>query len=155
MSIANITLKECDETGSLSCERKSALDGLATKNNFSPLGTDAPGPFDLTLSIQDNRLVMELTDAHGVALPTLVLSLRPYARLIRDYFMMIESYETARRDGHHMRLEAIDMGRRGLHNEGAELLQDRLKDRISMDFETARRLFTLICALYGGRGPIL
>lgn len=78
----------------------------------------------------------------------LVLSLRPYKRLIQDYFLIVQSYDDAIKEGKHGRIEAIDMGRRGLHNEGAELLMARLGDKIEMDFDTARRLFTLICVLH-------
>ena len=78
----------------------------------------------------------------------LVLSLKPYKRLVKDYFMIVRSYDEAMREGKPSRIEAIDMGRRGLHNEGAESLQERLADKISMDFDTARRLFTLICVLH-------
>jgi uncharacterized protein (UPF0262 family) len=76
--------------------------------------------------------------------------LKPYRRLIKDYFLIVRSYDEAMREGKPSRIEAIDMGRRGLHNEGAGLLIERLEDKITMDLDTARRLFTLICVLHGG-----
>ena len=93
-------------------------------------------------------LVLRIRNTDGHDLPMLVLSLKPYRRVIEDYFLIIASYEEARRNGVLQKLETIDMARRGLHNEGAELLRERLADKIDMDFETARRFFTLICALH-------
>ena len=92
--------------------------------------------------------MFSIRNAEDEALPMLVLSLKPYKRLIKDYFMIVRSYDEAVKDGKPSRIEAIDMGRRGLHNEGAELLMERLKDKITMDHDTARRLFTLICVLH-------
>jgi uncharacterized protein (UPF0262 family) len=115
---------------------------------------DPEGPYDLTLSVEENRLVFRISNDNGDAIPMLVLSLKPYARLIKDYFLIVESYEKALRDGGPSRLEAIDMGRRGLHNEGASLLMERLKGKIVMDADTARRLFTLICVLHAGSAQI-
>jgi Uncharacterized protein conserved in bacteria len=110
--------------------------------------SDQNGPYTLTLSIQENRLVIEIKNKKSESLPTLVLSLKPYKRLIQDYFMIVRSYDEALKDGKPSRIEAIDMGRRGLHNEGADLLIDRLEQKIRMDHDTARRLFTLICVLH-------
>ena len=92
--------------------------------------------------------MLRLRNERDEELPLLALSLQPYRRLIHDYFLMVQGYEESRRSAPPERLEAIDMGRRGLHNEGAELLIERLKGKIDMDFETARRLFTLICVLH-------
>lgn len=127
-------------------DRNTALRDLETLSYFRPLKT-SEGPYDLTLSVQDNRLVIEMENANREPIPMLVLSLKPYKRLIQDYFMIVQSYDQAIQAGQHARIEAIDMGRRGIHNEGAELLKDRLNDKIEMDFDTARRIFTLICAL--------
>ncbi len=128
-------------------ERMAALSDLMQNHRFQPLN-DNNGPYALRLSIQESKLVLHLRNILDEDILTLVLSLRPYRRLIQDYFLMLESYERARHSATREKLEAIDMGRRGLHNEGAELLVSRLKDKIDMDFDMARRLFTLICALH-------
>ena len=128
-------------------EQLDALKALIHDSYFQPFN-DNHGPYDLALSIEESRLVIRMKNAISEDLSVLVLSLSPYRRLIQDYFLMIDSYERARHD--HVtfeRLEAIDMGRRGLHNEGANLLRSRLKDKIEMDLETARRFFSLICLL--------
>ena len=127
-----------------------ALNDLAEVSYFQP-ADDKNGPYDLELYIEDNRLVFHISNNMGKDLPYLVLSLSPYRRLIKDYFMIVQSYDDAVRDGKPSRIEAIDMGRRGLHNEGAELLKDRLDGKITLDMSTARRLFTLICVLHTGK----
>jgi len=128
-------------------ERRTAMEDLLQHSYFQPRN-DNHGPYEITLSIEENRLVIALHNIKHEALQTLVLSLKPYKRLIHDYFLMIESYESARHNLSREKLEAIDMGRRGLHNEGAELLMSRLADKIDMDMNTARRIFTLICVLH-------
>lgn len=128
-------------------ERDAAIDDLTHHATFRPVNDDH-GPYDVSLSIEENRLVIRTSNENKEDLPLLALSLSPYRRIIQDYFLMIESYEKARITATREKLEAIDMGRRGLHNEGAELLQNRLKDKIEIDFNTARRLFTLICVLH-------
>lgn len=128
-------------------DRNAAVIDLQRESFFKPLKNEQ-GPYALTLNIQDNRLVIEMENAQGEPVPMLVLSLKPYKRLIQDYFMIVSSYQQAMQEGKLSRIEAIDMGRRGLHNEGAELLQERLAEKIEMDFDTARRLFTLICVLH-------
>lgn len=128
-------------------EQKQALQNLLTGNSFQPRN-DNNGPYSLKLSIEENRLVMRMANAAAEDLNMLVLSLRPYKRLIQDYFLILDSYEQARIHATKEKLEAIDMGRRGIHNEGADLLLERLKSRIEMDHETARKLFTLICVLH-------
>lgn len=128
-------------------EQKQALQNILNHNCFQPVN-DTHGPYDLKLSIEDNRLVIRMRNALGEDLNMLVLSLKPYKRLIQDYFLMLDSYEQARQFATREKLEAIDMGRRGLHNEGADLLLKRLGDKIEMDHETARKLFTLICVLH-------
>tara|TARA_B100000780_G_scaffold278919_1_gene254367 strand:+ start:3040 stop:3588 length:549 start_codon:yes stop_codon:yes gene_type:complete len=138
---------------SLEQDRRAAVHDLETDSYFRPLRTDQ-GPYTLTLSVQDNRLVIEMENANGEPVPMLVLSLKPYKRLIKDYFMIVRSYDEAMREGKPSRLEAIDMGRRGLHNEGADLLIDRLADKVQMDHATARRLFTLICVLHESKAMI-
>lgn len=155
-SVTHIKLFEstsCRPSSSIQAERDNAIAELLAQNIFQPVG-DAHAPYKLSLTIKDQRLVVDMYNAQKQKLPTLILSLRPYKRIIRDYFMMVESYNDAR----HLsgdKLEAIDMGRRGIHNEGAEKLKDRLASKVEMDFDTARRLFTLICVLHIGqvRGP--
>ena len=117
----------------------------------SPRTASAPagagGAFSLRLSIADKKLVLDVADDAGAPVVRHILSLTPLARVVKDYFLVCESYYAAVRTTSPSRIEAIDMGRRGLHNEGAEVLRDRLSGKIDMDFETARRLFTLVCAL--------
>ena len=131
-------------------DHETALRDLKNDSFFQPVN-DAHGPYDLDLSIEENRLVFRIANEAGHDLPMLVLSIKPYQKLIRDYFIIVQSYEEAKSEGKPSRIEAIDMGRRGLHNEGAELLIERLKEKITMDLNTARRLFTLICVLHGGK----
>ncbi len=128
-------------------DRQIALHNLASESFFQPQA-DTHGPYSLELTIQQNRIVFRISNAKGKDLPMLVLSVKPYKRLIQDYFMIVNSYNQAVAEGKPSRIEAIDMGRRGLHNEGASLLMERLEDKITMDIDTARRLFTLICALH-------
>lgn len=134
-------------------DRDTAIKDLQAGSVFAPTG-DENGPYDLDISIQESRLVVQITCTKGEVMPMLVLSIKPYKRLIKDYFMIMRSYEDALRDGKPSRIEAIDMGRRGLHNEGAQLLIDRLEDKVEMDFDTARRLFTLICALHESKAMV-
>ena len=128
-------------------ERSIAIYDLIEENSFEPVG-DAGGPYALKIALVENRLVFEVTRDDGAAVITHVLSLTPFRRVVKDYFIVCESYYAAIRTDSPSRIEAIDMGRRGLHNDGSELLVERLKDKIALDFDTARRLFTLICALH-------
>jgi uncharacterized protein (UPF0262 family) len=128
-------------------ERAVAIYDLIEDNVFEPTGHDA-GPYALHLSIADNRLVFDVRLADGTPVVAHLLSLTPLRRIVKDYFMICDSYYKAIRTATPSQIEAIDMGRRGLHNEGSELLQERLKDKIGIDFDTARRLFTLICVLH-------
>ncbi len=127
-------------------ERKVAIFDLLEKNSFA-LDGGAQGPYRLKLSITENRLCFEVncTDREPVSF---LLSLSPFSKLIKDYVLVCESYYEAIKTAPPSRIEALDMGRRGLHDEGSHLLIDRLKGKITTDFETARRLFTLICALH-------
>ena len=131
-------------------DRRQAVADLLAGNRFDPAGVAHPGPFALHLMVREGRLVLDIRDADGDApLRVLVLALGPFRRLIKDYHLIVESHELAVTEGgHEARIQAIDMGRRGLHNEGAELLAERLRGRVALDFETARRLFTLVCALH-------
>ena len=151
----NIEIEEGRTQDCLSIrDRETALRDLEYKSAFKPNGHEN-GPYTITLSIDDNRLVFNTKDSLRNALPILILSLTPYRRLIKDYFLIVQSYNEAIAGGNPSRIEAIDMGRRGLHNEGAELLQERLNDKIEMDLGTARCLFTLICILHTGKTHIL
>lgn len=150
-AIARITLQEpqggSPDTCFMQHERQQALEALTRAARFQPL-SDPYGPYGVKLSIQNGYLVLGLENSTGQELQTLALSLRPYRRIIQDYFMVIRSYEEARTTAGPEKLEAIDMGRRAIHNEGAQLLQERLEGKIEMDFETARKFFTLICVLH-------
>ncbi len=132
-------------TAEIEHERRVAIFDLVEKNVFQPV--DAPGgPYGLTLSLQDSRLVFDVAGPnYGRAH---VLSLTPLKQVLRDYLLICESYYEALRGSSPSQIESVDMGRRGLHNEGAELLKGRLEGKIGLDHETARRLFTLVCALY-------
>ena len=135
-------------------DRMIALRDLKHGGHFIPFSDEA-APYDIALSIEENRLVFRMRNADQKDLPVLVLAMKPYRRLIKDYFMIVRSYDEAVRNGNPSKIEAIDMGRRGLHNEGAELLIERLEGKIDMDHDTARRLFTLICVLHAGKAHIL
>ncbi len=124
----------------------TALNDLARDSHFQPVG-DNDGPYDITLSMEVNKLIFHTKNAKGKDLPLLILSLSPYRRVIKDYYMMIHAHHEAVREGRPSKIEAIDMGRRGVHNEGADILIERLNDKIELDNDTARCLFTLICAL--------
>lgn len=150
--IAHISLHEPACEGSsggafMQHERSQALNDLTSSSHFQPLN-DNQGPYVVRLSLQNGYLVMDLQNGDSQSLQTMALSLRPYHRIIQDYFLMIRSYEEARLIAGPEKLEAIDMGRRGIHNEGAQMLMERLEDKIEMDFETARKFFTLICVLH-------
>ena len=128
-------------------ERAIAIYDLIEQNLFAPEGIDG-GPFTLHLSITGNRLAFDIRREDGSPVVAHLLSLTPFRRIVKDYFMICDSYYQAIRTATPDRIEAIDMGRRALHNEGSELLIERLKDKIGIDFDTARRLFTLICVLH-------
>lgn len=128
-------------------DREQAVHDLATENQFY-----LPGHVDLQtilhLSVQEGRLVFDVRDQEDKPVQAVLLALGPFKTLIRDYQMLLESYAHAVAEGREARIQAIDMGRRGLHNEGAELMITRLEGKVTIDFHTARRLFTLVCALY-------
>ena len=127
-------------------EREVAIFDLLEQNSFAPV--DAPGgPYDLRLSMTEGRLCFDITDGAGFERRHL-LSLTPIRGVIKDYFMVCDSYYDAIRGATAQQIEALDMGRRGLHNEGSEKLQERLSGKVEIDHLTARRLFTLICALH-------
>lgn len=126
-------------------ERQVAIFDLLEQNYFHPEGA-AGGPYDLKIALVDNRLALDIAGP-GYQHRHL-LSLSPFRGVIKDYFMVCESYYDAIRNATPAQIEALDMGRRGLHNEGSSLLRERLKGKIDTDLDTARRLFTLICALH-------
>jgi uncharacterized protein (UPF0262 family) len=126
-------------------ERQVAVFDLLEANSFRPAEA-ARGPYALKLALQEGRLAFDIR-GDGFERRHL-LSLSPFRGVVKDYFMVCESYYQAIRQASPAQIEALDMGRRGLHNEGAERLKDRLSGKVEMDFDTARRLFTLICALY-------
>ena len=127
-------------------EKKVAILDLLEENYFRPAGHD--GPFRILLRIEEGRLAVELKDEEGAPLDTIRLGLARFKRPVRDYFAICESYFKAVRSDAPHGLETIDMARRAVHNEAAELLRECLADRVEMDFDTARRLFTLICVLH-------
>ncbi|MBI1359555.1 MAG: UPF0262 family protein [Alphaproteobacteria bacterium] len=128
-------------------ERKIAIFDLIEQNTFRVAGHDG-GPYSVTLSLEDNRLVFDVAEADGSPVRRFILSMTAMRRIIKDYFMICESYYDAIRNATPGQIEAIDMGRRGLHNEGSQLLTERLGEKVEVDFDTARRLFTLVCALH-------
>ena len=131
-------------------DRNQAIADLAADNRFA-LGTHPDAVTILHLSVQDGRLVFDVRDEADETLQTLVLAPGPFRSMIRDYQMLLDSYATAVAEGREARIQAIDMGRRGLHDEGARLLAARLAGKIAIDFPTARRLFTLVCVLHQRR----
>lgn len=128
-------------------ERAVAIFDLVEENSFEPAGHPG-GPYRLSLSLVDNKLVLAIKTEQGADVATHILSLTPFRRIIKDYFMICESYYQAIRVSSPSQIEAIDMGRRGIHNEGSQTLMDRLEGKVKIDFDTARRLFTLVCVLY-------
>ena len=128
-------------------ERRVAIADLLDGNVFAPNGSDA-GPYALRLAIEDQRLVFDVKLQTGAPVHVFVFSLGPLRRILKDYLMMCDSYYEAVRDSTLAQIEAIDMGRRGVHNEGSSILKERLSGKIEVDFATSRRLFTLICALH-------
>jgi uncharacterized protein (UPF0262 family) len=128
-------------------ERAVAIFDLLEENRFRPTGHTG-GPYRLALAVAESRLVFTVTAEDGSHVCAHLLSLSPFRRIIKDYFLVCESYYEAIRTATPSQIEAIDMGRRGLHNEGSQTLMDRLAGKIDVDFDTARRLFTLVCVLH-------
>jgi uncharacterized protein (UPF0262 family) len=128
-------------------ERAVAIFDLIEDNSFAP-ATGAPGPFHLHLGIEETRLVLDIRSTEDASIERLLVPLTPFRRIVKDYFLVCESYYNAIRTASPSRIEAIDMGRRALHNEGSELLRERLAERVTVDLNTARRLFTLLCVLH-------
>ncbi|AAK86350.1 MULTISPECIES: UPF0262 family protein [Agrobacterium] len=128
-------------------ERAVAIFDLIEENTFEPAGHDG-GPYRLHISLVDAKLVFAIKTEDDKDVSTHILSLTPFRRIIKDYFLICESYYEAIRSSTPSQIEAIDMGRRGIHNDGSQTLMDRLSGKIKVDFDTARRLFTLVCVLY-------
>jgi uncharacterized protein (UPF0262 family) len=148
--IADITLDEhtvVRRSPDIEHERAVAIFDLLEENYFKPASGRA-GPYHLHLSIEENRLNIEVRSLPDGESETIVLPLAPFRGIVRDYFMVCESYYEAIRRSSLSQIEAIDMGRRSLHNEGSALLIERLGDRAEIELDTARRLFTLICVLH-------
>ncbi len=133
-------------------EREVAIYDLIDDNYFKvekrDEGAPIPGPYHLNIAIAESRLVLNVSSETSDKTHSFMLSLSPMRRIIKDYFMICDSYYEAIKSAPASRIEAIDMGRRGLHDDGSKILMERLEGKIKLDFKTARRLFTLICALH-------
>ena len=148
--IAAITLDErtvLARSEAIEHERAAAITDLLKDNRFAPL-SGRPGPFHLHLAVEENRLAMEIRAPSDGSSETIVLPLAPFRRIVKDYFLVCESYYKAIRSKSFAQVEAIDVGRRSLHDEGSVILIERLADKVTIDHATARRLFTLICVLH-------
>ena len=128
-------------------ERKVAIYDLLEDNHFDPAGDDE-GPFNLHLGIRENRLVFDVRSQVDGPLTEFTLPLASLRSVVRDYFLICDSYYEAIKTASPSKIEAIDMGRRGLHDEGADILRERLSGKAEIDKRTARRLFTLVCVLH-------
>lgn len=152
--IAHITLDEATilwRNADVEQERRVAIYDLIEENVFKPLKSTqkgAKGPYRLFLGVRDGRLAMEVSDMDEQLLETLLIGLARFRRPIREYFAICDSYYQAIRKATPAEIETIDMARRGIHNNAAELLLERLEGKVETDFATARRLFTLICVLH-------
>jgi uncharacterized protein (UPF0262 family) len=136
----------------LEADRVQAVADLAAENRFVPLtvkpGVAVHGPFVLHLAVQYGRLIFDIRRGSDTRVAMIGLALGPFRRLVKDYQMLLDSHIKAIEEGRAERIQAIDMGRRGLHDEGATLMRERLDGKIDIDFATARRLFTLVCVLH-------
>jgi uncharacterized protein (UPF0262 family) len=149
--IVKITLDERSvvrRNADIEHERAVAIFDLLEENSFALVGNDVAGPYHLHLGVEENRLVLDIRATDEQPIERVVVPLSPFRGIVKDYFLICESYFNAIRTASPSRIEAIDMGRRALHNEGSELLRERLAERIAVDLNTARRLFTLVCVLH-------
>jgi len=128
-------------------ERQVAIYDLLERNSFAPAGHDG-GPYVLNLSITGSRLAFDIRQQDGKPVVAHLLSLSPLRRIVKDYYTICDSYYQAIRTATPDKIEAIDMGRRGVHDEGSRILVERLKGKVTVDMDTARRLFTLLCVLH-------
>jgi uncharacterized protein (UPF0262 family) len=148
--LAAVTLDEASlgrSNDDVEHERRVAIYDLIEGNKFRPVGHDG-GPYTLQLGISGNRLVFDIRLTDGTPVIAHMLSLAPFRRIVKDYFVVCDSYYAAIRTATPDRIEALDMGRRALHDEGSHLVTERLKRKVDLDFGTARRLFTLISVLH-------
>jgi len=148
--IVNVTLDERSvvrRSPEVEHERAVAIFDLIEENLFAPQG-DHDGPYSLHLAIEENRLVFDIRSEADRPLNKVILALSPFRRIVKDYFTVCESYYAAIKRASPSQIEAIDMGRRSLHDEGSDILRLRLAGKIELDANTARRLFTLICVLH-------
>lgn len=150
--LTNITLDDSGlppPTAEIEQERRVAIFDLLEDNSFSLMADAAPeGPYNLELAVVERRLVFRISTRDGDPAGEFHLSLSPLRQIIRDYFEICEAYFKAVTSLPPAQIEAIDMGRRGIHNEGSSVLIDRLEGKVAVDHNTARRLFTLICVLH-------
>ena len=149
-SMTNITLDESSIkhlSEEVEHERGVAIADLLGENKFAPVGMEC-GPYDVHLSIEEGRLVFDVHSPKGGKKSHVTMSVSPLRSIIRDYFLICESYYEALKNATPSKLEAVDMGRRGVHNEGSEKLREMLEGKISIDHQTSRRLFTLLCVLH-------
>jgi uncharacterized protein (UPF0262 family) len=147
--IAKITLDEhtvVRRNADIEHERATAIFDILEENSFAPVGATA-GPFNLHLAVEGTRLILDVRGAADAPVDRIVLALAEFRPIIKDYFLICESYNHAIRNAPLSKITAIDQGRRALHNEASELLRDRLAPQVLIDGDTARRLFTLICVL--------
>jgi uncharacterized protein (UPF0262 family) len=148
--LAAVTLDEASLGSSnddVEHERRVAIYDLIQDNKFRPLGHDG-GPYALELGMRGNRLVFDIHETDGTPVIAHMLSLAPFRGIVKDYFVVCDSYYAAIRTATPDRIEALDMGRRSLHDEGSRIVMERLKRKVELDFDTARRLFTLITVLH-------
>ena len=148
--LAAVTLDEASlgrNSDDVEHERRVAIYDLLENNKFRPVGHDG-GPYALQLGISGNRLVFDIRLTDNSPVIAHMLSLAPFRRVVKDYFVVCDSYYEAIRTSTPDRIEALDMARRSLHDEGSQILMERLKRKVTLDFDTARRLFTLICVLH-------
>jgi uncharacterized protein (UPF0262 family) len=147
--IVKITLDEPNvvrRSADIEHERATAIFDLLEENTFA-LGGDAAGPFHLHLAMDGPRLILDIRTGEGAPVERISLGLAELRPIIKDYFLICESYNHAIRSASLSKITAIDQGRRALHDEAAELLRERLAPQVTMDFDTSRRLFTLLCVL--------
>ncbi|MEL6435177.1 MAG: UPF0262 family protein [Pseudomonadota bacterium] len=148
--LSDITLDQSigKSTPDVEHERAVAIFDLLEMNSFRPVGDDDGGPYKLHLSILDGKLAFQIMRESDDDVATHILSLGPFRRIVKDYYMICESYFEAIKSATTSQIETIDMARRGVHNEGSELLAQRLDGKVDVDHDTARRLFTLVCVLH-------
>lgn len=149
-NITDISLEEIKgiRTGpQIEYERRQAITDLLDSNQFILTDKNLTGPWCLDIKIEESHILFNLVK-DGAVVKTLPLPQAAFRSIIKDYFIITDSYAEAINSGNAQRIEAIDMGRRGIHNEGAQVLMDQLDDEAELDLDTARRLFTLICILH-------